>query len=504
MNKLVKYLTIIVFLSSALTLSAQSDEKAIRKGNRNYKSGNYEEAIAKYREALEIRPNNAKAQFNLGDVYYAKQSYDTAYAEFQKVLEISPDAKLKSDAVYNMGNCLLAQDKYYDAFNVYKVSLKLNPENENALYNLEYCRAHLVKSEVWVVQPEHGTVEAKEKMAFNGQRVTLTSRPDEDYALSEYIVARADNMEVKVDVSGSSFIMPKFDVMVTAVFKPSHKIEIDKDIKHGTVRADRQKAVEGQSVKLEAQGEDDYVLDKYTVYRTGNVKDTIPVNKDVFQMPNFDVTVTATFRTALKVSIDSVANGTISVTDSLVKPGQDVGIIVRPNKGYQLGDLQVVSQKDATESAPVSDDNMFQMLDSDVTVKATFVEATDYDKVQPDTVFTHFWGDVNMDHQNVYKSTLVTVRPVLGQAVKDLYCYRVPSSTEWTPNKADTMFMPNYFVDIEQYAEQKYKAFACYSTELRDYPHPRSVQYLRESDKAAGLRVGLLAAEEFVMLRKLV
>ena len=256
MNKLVKYLTIIVFLSSALTLSAQSDEKAIRKGNRNYKSGNYEEAIAKYREALEIRPNNAKAQFNLGDVYYAKQSYDTAYAEFQKVLEISPDAKLKSDAVYNMGNCLLAQDKYYDAFNVYKVSLKLNPENENALYNLEYCRAHLVKSEVWVVQPEHGTVEAKEKTAFNGQRVTLTSRPDEDYALLEYIVARADNMEVKVDVNGSSFIMPKFDVMVTAVFKPSHKIEIDKDIKHGTVRADRQKAVEGQSVKLEAQGED--------------------------------------------------------------------------------------------------------------------------------------------------------------------------------------------------------------------------------------------------------
>lgn len=125
------------------------------------------------------------------------------------------------------------------------------------------------------------------------------------------------------------------------------------------------------------------------------------------------------------------------------------------------------------------------------------------DKVQPDTVFTHFWGDVNRDHQEVYKSTLVAVRPVMGQVVKELYCYRVPSSTEWTPNKADTMFMPNYFVDIEQFAEQKYKAFACYSTELRDYPHPRSVQYLRENDKVVGLRVGMLAAEEFVMLRKL-
>ena len=163
MKRFSKYLIVIALLCSVLSVSAQSDEKAIRKGNRNYKSGNCEQAIENYRKALEIRPNNAKAQFNMGDAYFAKQSYDTAYAEFQKVLEISPDAKLKSDAVYNMGNCLLAQNKYYDAFNIYKVSLKLNPENENALYNLEYCRAHLVKSKIWVVQPEHGRVEVKEK-----------------------------------------------------------------------------------------------------------------------------------------------------------------------------------------------------------------------------------------------------------------------------------------------------------------------------------------------------
>ena len=196
MKRLSKYLIIILFLVSALSVSAQSDEKAVRKGNRSYKGGHYEQAIEKYREALEIRPNNAKAQFNLGDAYFAKQSYDTAYAEFQKVVEMSPDAKLKSDAVYNMGNCLLEQDKYYDAFNLYKVSLKLNPDNANALYNLEYCRAHLVKSKVIVLQPEHGRVEAKEKEAFNGQRVTLTSRPDADYALAQYIVVKADNPEV--------------------------------------------------------------------------------------------------------------------------------------------------------------------------------------------------------------------------------------------------------------------------------------------------------------------
>ena len=244
MKRFSRYLIIIAFLTSVLTVSAQSDEKAIRRGNRNYRRGNYEQAITRYREALEIRPNNAKAQFNLGDAYYAKQSYDTAYAEFQKVLDLSPDAKLKSDAVYNMGNCLLAQDKYYDAFNTYKLSLKLNPDNANALYNLEYCRAHLVKSKVIVVQPEHGMVEAKEKEAFNGQHVTLSSKPDADYALSRYMVVKADNPEVQVQVSGNSFVMPKFDVKVSAEFKKSHRIDIDPNIKNGTVRADRQKAVE--------------------------------------------------------------------------------------------------------------------------------------------------------------------------------------------------------------------------------------------------------------------
>lgn len=125
------------------------------------------------------------------------------------------------------------------------------------------------------------------------------------------------------------------------------------------------------------------------------------------------------------------------------------------------------------------------------------------DQIKPDTVFTHFWGDVNQDHVNVYKSTLVAVRPIMGQVVRELYCYRVPSSTEWTPNKSDTMFMPNYYVDINNFAGQKYEAFSKYTTEMRQYPHPRSIEYLKVADQAAGLKVGMHMAEEFVLLRKL-
>ncbi|MBO7618250.1 MAG: tetratricopeptide repeat protein [Bacteroidales bacterium] len=454
MNRLIKYLTIIVFLSSAFTVSAQSDEKAIRKGNRNYKSGNYEQAISHYRKALDIRPNNAKAQFNLGDAYYAKQSYDTAYNEFQKVVEMSPDAKLKSDAVFNMGNCLLAQNKYYDAFNIYKVSLKLNPENENALYNLEYCRMHLVKSKIWVVQPEHGRVEAKEKEAFNGQRVTLTAQPDEDYALSQYIVVRADNQEVQVQVNGSSFIMPKFNVLVTAEFKKAHRIDIEKNIKHGTVRADKTKAIEGQQVVLSGQGEDGYMVDKFIVYKTGSRNDTVPVNDTVFQMPDFDVTVTATFRTALRVSVDSVDYGTIKVTDSLVKPGQNVAVIVKPDKGYQLGDLRVVSQKDATESAPVSDNNVFQMIDSDVTVKASFVEATDYYQVNADT--TLMGGHVLLEQAEATRRETVALRnaPEPGYQFKEYVIHQVGDTAVKVQPLGNFFTMPDFDVEVSAVFEK--------------------------------------------------
>jgi hypothetical protein len=454
MKTFCKYLTAIALVLSVVSATAQTDEKLIRKGNRQYKKSNFTEAEVNYKKALEARPNNANAQFNLGDALFAQQNYDAAYEAFQKVVEMSPDAKLKSNAVYNMGNCLLEQGKFYDAFNIYKVSLKLNPDNENALYNLEYCRAHLVKSKIWVVQPEHGRVEASETEAFNGQRVMLSSKADDNYALSSYIVVRANNQEVRVDVSGNSFVMPKFDVLVSAEFKQAHKIEIEKNIKNGTVRADKTKAIEGQQVVLKGIGEDGYMVDKFTVYKTGSRNDTVPVKDTVFQMPDFDVTVTATFRTALKVSIDSVSNGTISVTDSLAKPGQNIGIIVKPDKGFQLGELRVVSDKDATESAPMSDDNVFQMIDSDVTVKASFVEATDYYKVEADTTIEG--GHVLLDVSEATRRETVALRnaPEPGYQFKEYVIYQVGDTAIKVQPLGNFFTMPDFDVEVSAIFEK--------------------------------------------------
>lgn len=124
-------------------------------------------------------------------------------------------------------------------------------------------------------------------------------------------------------------------------------------------------------------------------------------------------------------------------------------------------------------------------------------------EIQPDVVYTHFWGDVNLDHVAVFKSTLVATRPCVGQCVKELYCYYVPSSTEWGVYNVNTAFIPNVYVDISKYAEVKYKAINSYKTELRKYPHPRSIEYIEKLDEICGLNVGLDRAEAFVQIRKI-
>lgn len=124
------------------------------------------------------------------------------------------------------------------------------------------------------------------------------------------------------------------------------------------------------------------------------------------------------------------------------------------------------------------------------------------DDFDPDIVYTHFEGDVNKDHQCVYQSTLVACRPVPGQKIKELYSFSVPSSTEWSPQNLKTVFVPNFFVNIEgEFAEKKYRAMAEYKTELREFPHPRSVDTLKILDQATGLQVGLKCAESFIVHR---
>ncbi len=118
----------------------------------------------------------------------------------------------------------------------------------------------------------------------------------------------------------------------------------------------------------------------------------------------------------------------------------------------------------------------------------------------PDIVYTHTNFDINIDHRICNQATLVATRPRANTKVKQVISYEVPSSTEWYfPHS----FSPNIFVDISHEINAKKNALKCYTNEIQNFPHPRSVEALDAISKKWGSVSGCKNAEAFYLLRKL-
>lgn len=142
-------------------------------------------------------------------------------------------------------------------------------------------------------------------------------------------------------------------------------------------------------------------------------------------------------------------------------------------------------------------------LDTVSHIRLNQVISDEIEAVCPDTVFTHFAGDINLDHRLVFESTMVAVRPVSDSSVRQVFSYRVPSSTEWAPACTERAFCPNYFVDISSQFDQKKAAVLAYQTELRGELHPRSLRGVEIADAQIGITVGVRYAEAFILVRQI-
>jgi N-acetylglucosamine malate deacetylase 1 len=119
----------------------------------------------------------------------------------------------------------------------------------------------------------------------------------------------------------------------------------------------------------------------------------------------------------------------------------------------------------------------------------------------PDTVYS-VHPDVNLDHRAVFRSVLVATRPTPGQCVRRVLSFAPTSSVEWSA-PSENWFVPNWFMDISETHRSKLEAFACYETEQRPHPHPRSARALRATAEFYGASVGCEYAEPFVLVRSL-
>ncbi|MEZ5692075.1 MAG: PIG-L deacetylase family protein [Rickettsiales bacterium] len=122
------------------------------------------------------------------------------------------------------------------------------------------------------------------------------------------------------------------------------------------------------------------------------------------------------------------------------------------------------------------------------------------EKYKPDTIFTHNATDVNIDHQIINQAVITATRPTPDQCVKTILSFEVASSTEW---KTPYQFPANWFIDVSEFIIKKLDALKLYESEMRPFPHPRSLEAIEALAKWRGATIGVNYAEAFILERHL-
>jgi len=118
----------------------------VRRGNQLFREGKYGEAMDAYIEAQVTAPEDPRLDYNIGNALYKQEKYKEAREKFQKVLN-AQDSSLKERALYNMGNCYVREGQAAsdiqllgNAVESYEKALELNPDDQDAKYNIEVVR----------------------------------------------------------------------------------------------------------------------------------------------------------------------------------------------------------------------------------------------------------------------------------------------------------------------------------------------------------------------------
>lgn len=124
-------------------------------------------------------------------------------------------------------------------------------------------------------------------------------------------------------------------------------------------------------------------------------------------------------------------------------------------------------------------------------------------EVEPDEVYLPHAGDMQKDHQLVNEAAMVAVRPKYAHRIRAVYAYETLSETEWNIPNTVNAFIPTVYRDIGGYIETKKKALSYFTTQVAEFPNPRSLEAVEALAKYRGSTVGAKAAEAFVLIREI-
>ena len=140
------YISLIAFLvlaGTATAYSQESDRRDVRRGNREFRDGNFKEAVVDYQKALLRDSTSFAASYNLANALYRMENYQEASSVLDTIAGQAPASEHASDYYFNKGNTAVALKNYSAAVDAYREALLRNPGDMEAKENYVYARKKL-------------------------------------------------------------------------------------------------------------------------------------------------------------------------------------------------------------------------------------------------------------------------------------------------------------------------------------------------------------------------
>jgi len=201
-----------------------------------------------------------------------------------------------------------------------------------------------------------------------------------------------------------------------------YSVTVDSNIENGKISVDNNNPYEGDTVTVEATPVSGYVLETVTF---NNTPAKVVGNKATFTMPNEDVTVTATFRTAkeYKVTIaNNITNGTVTANGNsktiTVTEGTPVTLVAVPDSSYSFSSWSITPENGYTAEGSMTSATATIYPTVDITVSASFAQGTasadhflawgESDSIGDWIVGTNTYSSTDENGNNVYTTYLDT------------------------------------------------------------------------------------------------
>ena len=130
------YITAFLCLAVNVVFAQKTDRDYLRSGNKLYNDSLFIKAEVDYRKALEINPKSTDAMFNLGNALLMQQKAKEAMEQYESVSKIEKDKSKLAQIYHNMGVILQSSKQYPQCIEAYKESLRNNPKDDETRYNL--------------------------------------------------------------------------------------------------------------------------------------------------------------------------------------------------------------------------------------------------------------------------------------------------------------------------------------------------------------------------------